>query len=175
MRTRMFGSAALAAVALLLTVPAWAADAKGVKANEQFLREAAQGDMLEVRMGEIGQQKATTPEVKEFARRIQQDHSAHLEKVRSLAAANNIKLPAELDQKHRSDADKFAKMTGKDFDRQFMNHMVQDHQKDIKEYEKGQQQVTNPDEKALVSETLPILKEHLSMAQNIQKSVQASK
>ena len=174
MRTSLY-AAAMLSIALLLGNTAGAAEVKGSKMNEQFIRDAAQGDMLEMRLGEIAQQKAASPEVKEFAQRMQQDHSAHLEKVRGLAAGNNIKLSNELDSKHRSEVDKYAKMNGKDFDRQYMTHMVQDHQKDIKEYEKAQQQVTNPDEKALASETLPILKDHLSMAQNTQKSLHASK
>ena len=174
MRTGLYAAAVLS-MALLLGNAAWAAEAKGAKMDAQFIRDAAQGDMLEMRLGEIAQQKAASPEVKEFAQRMQQDHSAHLEKVRGLAASSNIKLSNDLDPKHRSEVDRFAKMTGKDFDRQYIDHMVQDHQKDIKEYEKAQQQVTNPEEKAPASETLPILKDHLNMAQNTQKSLHASK
>ena len=166
---------AVAALALILTVPAWAADSKNAKATEQFIREAAMGDMVEVQMGQLGERMATSPEVKEFARRMQQDHSAHLEKVRGLAAAHNVALPAELDRKHHNDVEKFSKMKGAEFDRQYMNHMVKDHQEDIQKYEKAQQQPVSPDAKALISETLPVLKEHHAMAQNIAKEAQARK
>jgi len=166
---------AVAAFALMLAVPAWAAAGKDVKATEQFIREAAMGDMVEVQMGQIGQQKASSPEVKEFAHRMQQDHSAHLEKVRTLAAAHNVTLPNELDAKHRKDIEKFSRMEGRDFDRQYMNHMVKDHQEDIQKYEKAQQQPVSSDAKALISETLPVLKEHHAMAQNIAKEAQARK
>jgi len=63
MRTGLYAAAVLS-MALLLGNAAWAAEAKGAKMDAQFIRDAAQGDMLEMRLGEIAQQKAASPEVK---------------------------------------------------------------------------------------------------------------
>jgi putative membrane protein len=168
--------AALALVALVAAAGAQAADSgKTAKANEEFLREAAMGDMVEVRMGRLGQQKAVSPEVKEFGRRMEADHGAHLEQVRSLAAKENVTLPQELDQKHRQDAEKLSKLSGHEFDRQYMNHMVKDHEEDIRKYERAQKQPVSAGVNALIDQTLPILKEHHAMAENIAKEAQARK
>jgi putative membrane protein len=167
----------LVALALVAAAGAWAADSggKNAKANEEFLREAAMGDMAEVHMGRLGQQKAVSPEVKEFGRRMQEDHGAHLEKVRALAAKENVTLPKELDQKHRQDAATLGKLHADEFDRHYMSHMVKDHQEDIRKYEKAQKQPVSAEVKALIDQTLPILKEHHAMAENIAKEAQARK
>jgi putative membrane protein len=167
----------VAALALMATGGAWAAatGGKNAKADEQFLREAALGDMAEVQMGKLGEQKAVSPEVKEFGRRMQADHGAHLEQVRSLAAKEDVTLPKELDQKDRQNAEKLGKLNAHEFDRQYMSHMVKDHQEDIQKYEHAQKQPVSADVKALIDQTLPILKEHHAMAENIAKEAQARK
>jgi putative membrane protein len=63
------------------------------------------------------------------------------------------------------------KKDAKKFDREYMEHMVKEHKKDVSEFEKQARNAKDPDVKAFASKTLPTLKEHLAMAQQIEASV----
>jgi uncharacterized protein (DUF305 family) len=69
--------------------------------------------------------------------------------------------------------DKLSGMTGTDFDKEFVNHMIQDHQKDIADFTK---EADAKDGKVsdLAAKQLPTLKKHLAMAQALQNGKQSS-
>ncbi len=143
------------------------ADSPAIK----FMKKAAIGGMLEVQMGKIATEKATDPQVKAFGERMVKDHSAANEKLRSIAQAKGVKLPAALNEKHKKQVEKFKKMKGSDFDREYMAAMVKDHEKDVKEFDKNAQSLTDPEVKQFAQDTLPTLKEHLQMAKDIHKKL----
>jgi putative membrane protein len=61
--------------------------------------------------------------------------------------------------------------SGADFDKAFAAGMVSDHKKAVEAFEKEASDGTDADVKAFVSKTLPTLKSHLSMAEDLQNSV----
>jgi putative membrane protein len=65
---------------------------------------------------------------------LQQDHSAANDKAESVAQSVGMTPPTEPNKKQKADYDKLSKLSGDRFDRDFVNHMVVDHKKDIKEY-----------------------------------------
>jgi putative membrane protein len=76
-----------------LALPAsrvWAADANP---DAEFYRNAAEGGMAEVELGKLSQQKSSTESVKDFGAMMVADHSAANEKLKSIAARKNVKLP----------------------------------------------------------------------------------
>ena len=77
---------------LLLLVPFAAFSAEIPDAK--FYRDAAEGGLAEVAMGNLAQQKAQSPNVKEFGAQMVKDHSAANEKLQALAKSKNITLPA---------------------------------------------------------------------------------
>jgi putative membrane protein len=58
-----------------------------------------------------------------------------------------------------------AKQSGSDFDRESAKIAIQDHQKDIAEFEKGASSGSDPDIKQWASKTLPTFRAHLALAQ----------
>src|SRR5579871_1860904 len=75
--------------------------ATSASADESFAREAASGGMAEVKLGQLAQQKGTTPAVKQFGVRMETDHTMAGEKLKKVAAANNITLPSDMNKKDR--------------------------------------------------------------------------
>jgi len=61
--------------------------------------------------------------------------------------------------------EKLSVASGADFDKLYMRHVVMDHEKDVKEFEKESSSGTDADVKQFASDTLPTLREHLRMAQ----------
>jgi putative membrane protein len=127
--------------------------------------EAARGGMAEVELGQLASQKAQSDQVKQFAQRMVQDHGKANDELKSLAQQKNITLPTELDAKHKATHDRLSKLSGAQFDRAYMQDMLQDHRKDVNEFRKESQSGRDPEVKAWAAKTLPTLEEHLTLAQ----------
>ena len=135
--------------------------------DRDFLMDAAMGGIMEVEMGRMAAQLGSSDAVKQFGRRMVDDHSQANTELMSLASSKGITLPTALDQKHQQEMRKMQRMKGADFDRAYMKTMVSDHTKDVSGFEKQSTRGTDPDLKAFASKTLPTLQEHLQLARSI--------
>ncbi|MBV9217746.1 MAG: DUF4142 domain-containing protein [Acidobacteria bacterium] len=134
---------------------------------ESFMKDAAQGGMAEVEMGKLAAQKATDPEVKKFGQMMVTDHTAANNELKGVAGKKNFALPADLGS-HQSDLDKLKGLSGADFDKEYVEMMVSDHETDVSLFEKQSEYSTDPDVKAFAAKTLPTLKKHLDAIKAIQ-------
>lgn len=134
-------------------------------ADQKFVMDAALGGMMEVELGRWAAQKGTTDGVKQFGRRMVDDHSKANTDLSSLASRKGITLPTALDEKHQAQITKITRMTGADFDRAYIKMMLSDHKKDVSEFEKQSTKGADADIKAFAGTTLPTLQEHLTMIQ----------
>ena len=162
------------AVALAAALPALAADALG-SSDAKFVQKAAAGGMAEVELGKLAQQKAVREETKQFATRMVDDHTKANDDLARVAGANNVNLPQEMDKDTRKEMEKLQKLTGMDFDRAYMKHMVKDHRKDVKEFRHEAKAKRQNDVTAFAKRTLPTLEEHLAMAEKTYDIARASK
>ena len=143
-------------------------DAKAsASADSAFMHTAAMGGMAEVELGKLGVANATSSDVKQFAQRMVDDHSKANDELKALAAQKSVKLPAEVDAKHKAAYDKLAKAKGAGFDAAFMSHMVSDHQADVSLFERESKSGKDAETKAWAAKTLPTLQEHLKTAKDI--------
>ena len=148
---------------------------KASKADQHFLTEAMQGDMAEVQMGKLAQQKAGSDQVKQFGTRMVDDHSKANDDLKQVASSKGIPLPSALDSEHKSKMAKLEKLSGAQFDRAYMDDMVSDHKKDVAEFEKQAKSGNDADIKGFASKTLPTLQQHLSLAESTDKAVKGGK
>ena len=172
---RIHGATTLAiAMAACLVVPATsgarmkekAAHGKNATAPDQFIKEAAVGGMAEVKLGELAQNNAQSEAVKSFGKRMRDDHSQANSELAQLAAQKNVTLPKDVDAKARATYDRLSKLKGAEFDRAYMNAMLEDHRHDVAEFQRAAKS-SDPDEQAFASKTLPTLESHLDEAQQI--------
>ncbi|MCW5691850.1 MAG: DUF4142 domain-containing protein [Pseudolabrys sp.] len=143
------------------------ATGKASKADQAFLKEAMQGDMTEVKMGELAQEKGQSDGVKTFGETLAKDHGDHLKKLEAASAEMGASAPDGMSAKQKADYDKLSKLSGAKFDREFAKHMVMDHKKDIAKYQ-AEAKKTGP-LADLAKETVPVLQKHLKMAQYLDK------
>jgi putative membrane protein len=140
-------------------------------ADRKFIEEAAKGGMAEVALAKVAEQRASSPEVKQFAQKMEQDHSKANEQLRELAQAKGVTMPGAPKAGEKHEESKLSKLQGQDFDRAYMDHMVKDHEKDVKEFRKEAQKAKDADVKNFAQQTAPILEEHLQLAQNADAAV----
>jgi putative membrane protein len=123
--------------------------------------EAANGGMAEVEMGKLAQQKATNERLKNFGSMMVSDHSKAGDQLKQIATRKNITLPASLSDKEQKHLDELNKKSGKDFDKEYIDMMVDDHKKDVDKFKKGSNDLKDPDLKNFAAQTLPIIQMHL--------------
>lgn len=134
-----------------------------------FVMKAALGGMMEVQAGTLAQQNAKSQRVKDFGSMMVTDHGKANEELKSLASANNIAVPTALLPEHQKHMDMMSKMKGDAFDKHYIDMMVNDHKKDIDEFQKEANSPGNDAFKGFAAKTLPTLLKHLDSAQAINK------
>src|SRR5689334_13749393 len=97
MNSRWINSAAVAAALLCMPGIALAQSTKPTtapsNADSMFMRDAVQGDLAEVQMGKLAQQKGASEKVKQFGQKLVTDHSANLDKAKSVAQSLGVTAP----------------------------------------------------------------------------------
>ncbi len=132
-----------------------------------FAVSAANGGMAEVAMGQVAQTNGFSQRVKDFGAMMVKEHSEASETLKKLASSKNITLPATLSDKEQKHVASLQKKTGKDFDKTYMNMMLDDHKTDIKEFQKASTDCKDADLKSFAMNTLPTLQKHLDSARAI--------
>jgi len=141
------------------------------EATSEFLVKAADGGLAEVEAGKLAEQKASNSRVKSFATMMVSDHTGANAEVKSLAAARNITLPTAPSEDNQQKSAKVNEKTGKDFDKAYMEMMVDDHKKTIDLFEKAENNCKDEEVKTFIRNTLPKLKKHLNAADSIYAAV----
>lgn len=130
----------------------------------EFATRAAKGNMFEVKMGETAKQQASSSEVKTFAAHLVDDHAAANLELKKLADRKGITLPTALDEDHAQKVHELGKLHGPRFDEEFSEGMVDDHEEDIRAFEKATENVRDPELRAFAVDGLPTLRHHLDTA-----------
>ena len=135
--------------------------------QDSFWAEAAQGGMAEVALANLALQKSQNEEVKKMAQMMIDDHTKASEELKPLAMSKNVMLPAAMDSKHQSMMSKMSGMSGAEFDMMYVKAMVKDHEKAVSMFQKESTGGKDADAKAFATKQLPVLQEHLTMAQSM--------
>jgi len=135
-----------------------------VEDDSKFAVAAADGGMMEVKLGELALSNGSSPLVKDFGKNMVKDHGKANEELKALATQKSITLPMALSDDKQKDYDDLAKKKGKEFDKAYASFMVDDHENDIKEFEKAAKDCKDMDIKSWAGGKVPTLQHHLEMA-----------
>jgi putative membrane protein len=143
-------------------------DKRTVVSDKDFINEVASGGMAEVKMGQLAADRGGSADVRKFGQRMVDDHSAANKDFLGLLQKKGMTAPKEMTRKQQELYDRLSKLRGAEFDKAYIAAMVEDHKEDVAHFEAVSRDGSDPDLKAWASKTLPTLKEHLKMAQDIQ-------
>ena len=161
----------VAAALVALTGPAAAQIQLVSDQDREFVNKAATGGLAEVELGRIAAQRAARPSVRSFGERMVTDHGRSSEQLASLARSKGIEVPTALEPSQQAVRDRLSSLSGNDFDRDYMSEMVRDHTEDIALFERAAETSTDPDLKAWATRSLPMLREHLALARQVNSEV----
>jgi putative membrane protein len=143
--------------------------AAGGGADRNFVDRAAAGGMAEVKLATLAMDRGSSMQVKNFARKMLEDHSKANTELKGIAEQKSLALPTGLDPKHQEVYDKLAKLDGAAFDREYMKAMTQDHDDTVKLFKDEVAKGQDVDLRSFASKTLPVIEKHDSMAHDNMK------
>lgn len=139
--------------------------------DDAFVKKASAGGAAEVKLGELAQQRAQSPQVKEFAQQLASEHRQANTELERLAQTKGMKVETDVSGEHKQAIGRLEKASGQEFDKKFMETVVREHKDDIKDFKKQAQKGKDADIKNWAQKTLPALEKHLQMAQQVQQQV----
>jgi putative membrane protein len=133
-----------------------------------FVKEVAISDLFEIDSSKLAQDKGNAAE-KTFASQMVTDHTKTSTELKGLVSSGKVKveLPAALDSSHQSKLDKLKGESGKDFSSDYDSIQVSAHKDAVSLFERYAKRGDNADLKNWAGKTLPTLKHHLEMAQDL--------
>ena len=163
----------LAAAFLCAATPSFvkAEDAKKSSLNtadEKFVKTAAQSGMAEVKIAELGVQKAQRAEVKELAQMMVKDHTEVNTQLKGLAKTKGVELSAVVDADAVDTFKGLEKQSGADFDKEFLATLEKHHKETIAAYEDAEKESKDNDLTLWVTKTLPSLRGHLDKVKSLE-------
>jgi len=131
--------------------------------DRKFVLDAAQSEVHEVQMGMLGIERSANNDLKVYAQRLFDDHTLSNAEVQALARLKGVTLPDPA--KTDAFAVSLSRLTGIEFDQAFVRASIDDHLKDVAEFEKeDQSSAADPDIKGFAHSMLPKLRAHLEQA-----------
>ena len=139
--------------------------------DAEFLVVASELLMEEINLGKLAHEKGRMSHVKDLGKKMQDDHTKSLAELKTLAKSKNISLPTSPTE----DANKYYKdlndKSGNEFDKTYIDMMVNDHKNAIKIFEKASTDSDDYDIKTWALNTLPTLRVHHDHSKVCQKEL----
>jgi putative membrane protein len=139
------------------------------KMDLKFVQGAASGGLLEVKSSELALKKSTSPDVKKFAQRMIDDHTKAHKELLAVVKRKGMEPPKDLMPLHQALLDRLTKAGAGDFDKEFWTSQLAAHEEAVALFEAEAKAGQDVDLKAFATKTLPTLKEHLRMVQDMAK------
>lgn len=164
-RTKLYATAFLGL--LLLPSLCRAAD----DSDKKFLATAAQSDVNEIKLSELAIQKASDPSVKAFARKMVTEHKAMTASMKPFAESWGLASPKDLDDDHKKEWSKLDGLTGKDFDKEYIDTMVSDHATALDAFTSEAKDTKDEKFRAVVLKGKTHVAAHKNMAYDLKKKL----
>jgi len=139
--------------------------------DAKFATAAANGGLAEVALGKLAAQKTTNAQIKDFANMMITDHGKANDELMAIAKAKNITLPAMPDSAHMKKADELSKMSEPDFNKAYVNAMIDGHKKTLTLMQNEAKNGSDTTLKAFAAKTAPVVQMHLNAINKIHDSM----
>jgi putative membrane protein len=142
--------------------------------DSAFMKDAAEGGMDEVKLGQLAAMNSMSDRARTFGQKMVNDHTKLGNELQALAARKNVPVPADISVRQKASYKLLSEKHGPDFDKAYISSMVQDHEDDIAAFQKEADSGADDDVRAFAAKALPMLQEHLRLAQDIARELGVS-
>lgn len=138
--------------------------------DKAFIHEAAEGGLAEIQLGQLAAKKGSTDDVRQFGQRMVTDHQQLNDQLKPFAQSKGVSLPKKPGKKMQAEYVKLNALSGEAFDKEYVSMMVDDHQKDLKEFKQEANNTTDPQLKETVQKGADVVQQHLTAIEEIAKA-----
>ncbi len=144
----------------------------GLSSTDQtFVDKAAKGGIYGLELGKVAMEKAQTPAVKAFAENMVKENQTMNTELESIAQRKGISSVRPLEKDQRQGLDKLSKMSGKDFDTEFMKTALEEHQNTLAAFQQEAKSGQDKDLQHFAANTVPVLQNHIQLGKKAQGAI----
>jgi putative membrane protein len=134
--------------------------------DKAFVDAAASNGLAEIQLAKLAAGRASHAAVRQFAARLEADHTQANLEVRKITDSQGIDVAQEMGP-YQAAAKRLTELDGAAFDRAYLQHVIQEHEEAIAQFTREAQEGQNPQLKAFASKMLPKLRQHQQTAQQL--------
>ncbi|MGZ9204864.1 MAG: DUF4142 domain-containing protein, partial [Nitrospira sp.] len=139
-----------------------------------FLEKAAEGQQIEISLGQLAAQRAVNERVKEFGAQMAEDHKRAGHQVEELAMKGGMKLSPGLSEERMLKVNRLSQLFGHAFDRAYLSYILEDHGTIVEEFQRRAKTMQDEDIKQWIASILPTLQTHQDKARVVKYSLQTN-
>ena len=132
--------------------------------DEEFMKSAAHSDQNEIQLSKLALEKGVTGMAKDHANMMIKDHTKSTADLKAVAQKKGVTLPTDMDAEHKAIAESMRAISGKEFEKKFMDQMVLDHQKTVNTMNAHLKMTQDADLQGFIKKTTPVVQNHLDMS-----------
>lgn len=136
-----------------------------------FVRTAAASGSAEIELAQLASARAVTPQVRDFAYRMLNDHRLMADDLDRRVIRRGMTVSWSPDPNDVTTYNRLASLSGKGFDRAYMEHMVMAHERALRVFQRQAGYGQDPDLRAAAQAAVPVVRDHLAMARNVRASL----
>ena len=136
------------------------------RSDREFMEKVAKASMSEVAISRVAAARTSNAEVRRFAQMMVEDHEKAIEQLGALAGARGVSLPAKDPR-----PEKWEKRDAKNFDREYLEQMVDDHERVVKLFAEQAKDGEDADTVAYARKHLPKMQQHLQHATDLKRAL----
>jgi putative membrane protein len=133
-----------------------------------FVQKATEGGIAQVQLGKLAVQKGS-PEVKEFAQKMIDDHTATNKEMANVADSIGTMLPRKMNKDDQAEYNKLNGLSGDEFDKEYILYVAKGHREDMREFRMEVSVAADPGLQAEVAKAATMTREHLMMLTKLAK------
>lgn len=138
--------------------------------DTSYIRAAMRGNLTEVSLGRLADDRASSSEVKDFANRMVDDHKSMYQPWARLASSYKMPMSSvsvDIGEAGKAALDRLGELKGTEFDQAYMSEMIQDHEQDLELFNRMRNSAQDPEIRQLASTGYSTISQHLSLARQV--------
>ncbi|HEX6434763.1 MAG TPA: DUF4142 domain-containing protein [Gemmatimonadales bacterium] len=142
-----------------------------LRQDSRFIFDAASSNLMEIRLGQVAQSRATNTAVKQFGQQMVTDHTNLQNQLTATVSKGGTSFKPGMTDEDEKEVERLEKLSMTEFDREYMTAMVQHHQEDVATFQSQGQSARSAEARQIVTTSLPVLQRHLSMATQVASQI----
>ena len=151
--------------------PRLPSSAKVAASDAGYIRQAISGSGMEVELGQVAQSRGSASDVKEFAQRMVNDHTAMGRQWYALAQKTGVPVETGRDAATEQTVQRLERLSGSAFDQAYMTEMVRHHDQELARLQQVATSARSTEVRQLATTGQATVRQHLTLAREVARDV----